>query len=41
MTYIEALRHAVTAIIDADLSGSETRAAVMSVIPKEFHIAHD
>ncbi|WP_427130410.1 hypothetical protein [Pseudarthrobacter sp. S9] len=41
MTHIEAIRHAVTVIIDADLDLTQTRAAVMSVIPKEFRIAHD
>lgn len=41
MTYVEALRHAVHAIIDADLSAAATRAAVMSAIPEEFHTNHD
>ena len=41
MTYIEALRHAVHSIIDADLNRADTLAAVLSVIPKEFHVAHD
>jgi len=41
VTYPEALRHAVHAIIDADLTAAEIRSAVMSVIPKEFHTAHD
>lgn len=41
MTYIEALRRAVHSIIDADLNQADTRAAVLSVIPKEFHVAHD
>jgi hypothetical protein len=40
VTYVEALRHAVTAIIDADLTLTDTRAAVTSLIPKEFHVAH-
>ena len=40
MTYIQALRHAVTAIIDADLSLAATRKAVTSLIPEEFHVAH-
>ncbi|WP_285291454.1 hypothetical protein [Arthrobacter sp. ISL-69] len=40
MTYIESLRHAVHAIIDADLTLADTRAAVTSLIPKEFHVAH-
>lgn len=40
MTYLEALRHAVHAIIDADLTATETRSAVTSLIPKEFHVAH-
>ena len=40
MTYIEALRYAVHAIINADLSADETRTAVTAIIPKEFHVAH-
>ncbi|MEQ4518254.1 hypothetical protein ABLI39_02665 [Pseudarthrobacter sp. B907] len=28
------------AIIDADLSLQETRDAVMSLIPKEYHVGH-
>lgn len=40
MTYIEALRHAVHAIIEADLTAAETRTAVTSLIPKEFHVVH-
>lgn len=40
ITSAEALRNAVYAIIDAGLTGPETRAAVMSLIPKEFHITH-
>jgi hypothetical protein len=38
MTYPEAVRHAVRAIIEADLSLAEIRTAVMSVIPKEYHV---
>ena len=38
MTYLEALRHAVHAIIDADLPLTDTRAAVMALIPKEHHV---
>ncbi len=34
------LRNEVYAIIDADLTGAETRAAVMALIPKEFHFIH-
>lgn len=40
MTYVEALRHAVRAIIDADLPLDDTRAAVLTIIPKEHHVAH-
>lgn len=40
MTYTEALRHAITAIINADLPATETRTAVMNLIPKEHHVAH-
>lgn len=40
MTYLEALRAAVHAIIDADLTAAETRTAVMALIPKEFHVSH-
>ncbi|GGH93955.1 hypothetical protein ACFFGR_09515 [Arthrobacter liuii] len=40
MTYLEALRHAVHAIIDADLTAAETRTAVTSLIPKEHHVIH-
>lgn len=40
MTYPEALRHAVHAIIDADLTLTETRKAVTSLIPEEYHVAH-
>jgi len=40
MTYTEALRHAVTAIINADLTLADTRTAVMNLIPKEHHVAH-
>lgn len=40
MTYLEALRHAVHTIIDADLTATETRTATLSLIPKEFHVAH-
>lgn len=40
MTYLEALRHAIRAIIDADLTAPETRTAVMAIIPKEHHVAH-
>lgn len=39
MTHLEAVRHAVHAIIDADLTLNDTRAAVMSIIPKEFHVS--
>lgn len=41
MTSAEAFRHAVNAIIDSDLTAHETRIAVMSLIPKEFHVTHD
>lgn len=34
------IRAAVYAIIDADLSLTETRTAVMALIPKEHHVAH-
>jgi hypothetical protein len=40
VTYPEALRNAVTAIIVADLTAHETRTAVMTLIPKEFHVNH-
>lgn len=40
MTYSEALRHAVAAIIEADLSAAAIRSAVTAIIPKEFHVAH-
>lgn len=40
MSYLEALRHAVSAVIDADLTLTDTRTAVTSLIPKEFHVAH-
>lgn len=40
MTYAEAFRHAVYAIIEADLPLEETRTAVMSLIPKEHHLTH-
>jgi len=32
------IRHAVHAIIDADLTLQETRDAVMSLIPEEYHV---
>ncbi|GAB3558774.1 hypothetical protein GCM10027405_05460 [Arthrobacter alkaliphilus] len=35
----EAIRNAIQAIIDADLTLTETRAAIWSLIPKEHH--HD
>lgn len=34
------IRAAVHAIIAADLPLTETRAAVMALIPKEHHVAH-
>lgn len=37
MTYTEAIRHGVQAIIDADLPASEIRRQVMLLIPEEFH----
>lgn len=40
MTYVEALRHAVHAIINADLPLADTRTAVMTLIPKEHHVSH-
>ena len=40
MTFPEAIRHAVQEIIKADLTGHETRTAVMSLIPKEYHAKH-
>ncbi|WP_256472346.1 hypothetical protein [Pseudarthrobacter cellobiosi] len=40
MTYAEALRHAVHAVINADLPLADTRTAVMNLIPKEHHVAH-
>ena len=40
MTYVEALRYAVHAIITADLTAADTRTAVLNLIPKEFHVAH-
>jgi hypothetical protein len=40
VTYPEALRHAVAAIIEADLSAAEIRSAVTSLIPKEHHVTH-
>jgi hypothetical protein len=40
VTFNEAVRHAVSAIIDADLNLSDTRSAVSSLIPKEFHVNH-
>jgi hypothetical protein len=37
----EAIRHAIKAIIDADLTLTETRAALWSLIPKEYrHVEH-
>lgn len=36
----EAIRQAVHAIIAADLSLTETRAAVMAIIPKEHLVNH-
>ena len=41
MTFPEAVRHAVHAIINADLSAAETRTAVLTLIPKEHHVTHD
>lgn len=40
MTYLEAVRHAVHAIIAADMTAADTRTTVMSIIPKEHHVAH-
>ena len=40
MTFVESVRHAIHAIIDADLTLTETRTAVTSLIPKEFHVSH-
>lgn len=40
MTYLEALRHAIHAIAEADLTLPDTRTAVMALIPKEHHVAH-
>lgn len=40
MTYIEALRHAVHAIINADLTAYETRESVTSLIPEEHRVTH-
>lgn len=40
MTYVEALRHAVHAIINADLTLAETRASVTSLIPEEHRVTH-
>lgn len=40
VTYTEAIHAAVYAIIDADLSLTETRTAVMALIPKEHHVQH-
>lgn len=40
MTFNEAIRRAVTAIIDADLNLTETRTAVNALIPKEFRVAN-
>ena len=40
VTYKEALREAVYSIIEADLTAHQTRIAVMSLIPKEFHVIH-
>jgi hypothetical protein len=40
VTYAESFRHAINALITADLTAHETRAAVMSMIPKEFHVTH-
>lgn len=37
MTFPEAIRYAVEAIIEADLTAHETRTDVMSLIPKEYH----
>ncbi|MEZ2390866.1 hypothetical protein AB6813_15245 [bacterium RCC_150] len=36
-TSAESIRNAVQAIIDADLTATETRTAVWALIPKEFH----
>jgi hypothetical protein len=40
MTFPEAVRHAVHAIINADLTLADTRTAVLNLIPKEHHVAH-
>ncbi|MFK4294997.1 hypothetical protein ABH924_000129 [Arthrobacter sp. GAS37] len=40
MTSAEVFRHAVYEIIDTDLTAHETRTAVMSLIPKEYHVTH-
>lgn len=40
VTYNESIRHAVYAIIEADLNPQQIRKAVLDLIPKEFHVAH-
>lgn len=40
MTYSQALLHAVNALITADLTAHETCAAVLAMIPKEYHVTH-
>ena len=40
MTYAEAVRHAVQAIIAADLTPQEIRKAVTDLIPEEHLVTH-
>jgi hypothetical protein len=40
MTFAEALRRAVAAVIAADLNLQDTRTAITSLIPKEHHVIH-
>ncbi len=39
-TSAESIRNEVQKIIDADLTASETRAAVMALIPTEYHTTY-
>lgn len=40
MTQAEAFRHAVNAIIDTDFTAHEICTAIMSLIPKKYHVTH-
>lgn len=41
MTYPDALRYAIQAVLDADLDGAELRTAFRTLIPKEHHADHN